>query len=946
MKFLYKSRTMNSPSALRTLMFILSAAICGTCPSSRANEGSGDQGWTRHYTLSSDPAISVTFSPPASAWADGFSGADITITNTGSALSKWTLVFRSSWGQSGFWNAGTWNAATGLHTITNPAWSGYTFATGASITIGFNGVGTWSAPTEVIFNDRPVGIPPAVPAHVTYQSWRSSNALAAASNPDADGDAIPDLAEFLFGSDPKNHDASTAFIRPALRELSVGGVTSTYYSAEVDVSELAEGIEYRMESSTDLASWTAGPSSFVIHSNVSEGGRIKALWRSSAPLAANPPKTFVRLAAREVPIGAGAGTGTGTGTVTPTGPPNSPVLSVLKDWRDNIGHSLAWNIYGGQPAESWKLYQNGTLVHTGNLTGVPPQTGSWDFNEATVGAFTYTVELINSVGSVMSSPFTYVSDGASRIGLSVDGTGGQAIQTSLNQGNNTINLSGGTPPYTATVNHPAVLSASVSGNVLTLQGIKAGRSGLKITDAAGNVRLIGARIRESNGDLPGFPDYLALGSVSEDAVEDLDFWAAFDPGTRKNRWVDFRYIYINGGVKRKGTGWRTWTSVDGDRMRKFVRESIKLGMIPTIVYYNIPDGGESYTTDLEHMQDEDYMRGYYEDLQFALDIANQEAPDSPILWIMEPDFIGYMAQNSHDPTTLMAQTNAAYDVGVLKTTGTSPDPLFPDTMRGMIESINYTIKKHSPVSKIAWQFNLWAFPPGGWNANSKVGVNGLIRITDTAGMTAGRQIVWDEGTSVADYYMSCGILSHGAELVSIDKYGLDGGAEQKNSDPSQSTWFWNAEHWGNYLHYINALRTRTGKKVCVWQLPVGRINSSQLPNPYNGGLFPDLPNTPRYWEDSSASFFLGDTFIPGAGARYSWFSANSGGHTSVTLGADGSTIIWGSHMTAARNAGVDVMLFGDGVGNSTNGRGYNNTDSFWWITAAQKYYENPVPLNE
>ena len=75
-------------------------------------------------------------------------------------------------------------------------------------------------------------------------------------------------------------------------------------------------------------------------------------------------------------------------------------------------------------------------------------------------------------------------------------------------------------------------------------------------------------------------------------------------------------------MKRKGTGWRTWTDVDGDRMRIFVRESIKRGMVPVVVYYNIPDGGESYTTNLEHIQDAEYMKGYYEDMKFAIDIAN------------------------------------------------------------------------------------------------------------------------------------------------------------------------------------------------------------------------------------------------------------------------------------------------------------------------------------
>jgi len=50
-------------------------------------------------------------------------------------------------------------------------------------------------------------------------------------------------------------------------------------------------------------------------------------------------------------------------------------------------------------------------------------------------------------------------------------------------------------------------------------------------------------------------------------------------------------------------------------------------------------------------------------------------------------------------------------------------------------------------------------------------------------------------------------------------------------------------------------------------------------------------------------------------------------------------------MDAARDAGVHVMLFGDGVGNSTRGRGAENTDDFWWISTVQEYYTHPTPLS-
>ncbi|MDB6137971.1 MAG: Chitinase, partial [Verrucomicrobiaceae bacterium] len=204
----------------------------------------------------------------------------------------------------------------------------------------------------------------------------------------------------------------------------------------------------------------------------------------------------------------------------------------------------------------------------------------------------------------------------------------------------------------------------------------------------------------------------------------------------------------------------------------------------------------------------------------------------------------------------------------------------------------------------------------------------------------------NEGVSVADYYTTAGILTHGTDFISIDKYGVDGGSEQKNDNPGDSTWFWNAEHWGNYLSYAKTLHERTAMPVMLWQLPVGHIDHSLAQDPYHPGqVFPDLGDTPRHWEDSAPDFFLGDTFVPGAGNRYAWFSQNRGSDPAITLLPDNQTITWGSHMVAARDAGVNIMLFGDGIGNSTSGRGQANTDAFWWISRAQVYYTNPVPLS-
>lgn len=50
-------------------------------------------------------------------------------------------------------------------------------------------------------------------------------------------------------------------------------------------------------------------------------------------------------------------------------------------------------------------------------------------------------------------------------------------------------------------------------------------------------------------------------------------------------------------------------------------------------------------------------------------------------------------------------------------------------------------------------------------------------------------------------------------------------------------------------------------------------------------------------------------------------------------------------MQDAAASGVIAVLFGAGVGASTNGVGAPPSDGYWWITKVQQYYRQPVPLS-
>jgi hypothetical protein len=454
-----------------------------------------------------------------------------------------------------------------------------------------------------------------------------------------------------------------------------------------------------------------------------------------------------------------------------------------------------------------------------------------------------------------------------------------------------------------TPRNPDVADLRLVDGALRATGRASGRTGLRLTFTDGTVLFIGLRIDTADGRLPGLPGPVALGSVSEDSQADLSFWRGHEPGLAGTR-VDVRYIYINGGPVN---GWSSW---DPDRATSYAKESLALGLIPFFVFYNIPDGGESYATDLAHVQDAAYMAAYYENLALFLSQTTAVMQDELYGVILEPDFLGYLEQNS----------------GLSPAAIATADGTLVDT----VKRINAQVRAGGGNVVFGWQLNLWASP-------TATGARGVIRRTDDAdqGWTTGRQTIVDAAREIAVYAVSAGILESGADFVSIDKYGLDAGISSPD-DPAASTWFWNSDHWNNYLLFVKTLGQATGKPMVLWQLPVGRINATSRVSARTGAAFPDLANTSQHYEDSCATYFLGDTFSEATSLRAAYFGQNRAGDPA--LAASGLTVTWGEHLSALPGAGVIAALFGAGVGDSTHGTGQPPTDDWYWIQSVQAYY--------
>lgn len=479
---------------------------------------------------------------------------------------------------------------------------------------------------------------------------------------------------------------------------------------------------------------------------------------------------------------------------------------------------------------------------------------------------------------------------------------------------------------------PSLASLSFNSNTLTVSSNRSGRTGLEITTNDGKKHFIGLRIDNTDGTVPRFPSHISIGSVSEDITDDVDF---FNNGINNtnlmlNNRMDVRYTYINGGPL---IGWNTWQP---DRAIKFARNSLKMGLIPFFIFYNIPDGGESYTTNLEHIRDLNYMTAYFDNLELFLNQVRDVVDDEFFGVIFEPDFLGYMQQNNEPPTlsTSVSATTIAQGAGTLKT---------------LVERINHEIDSKRQNENLnlefGWQLNLWAKP-------NVAGIRGIIRETDNANnaqeFQTELQKIRQTAIDIYQYGNTMGIMSSNADFISIDKYGLDALGYSNASDPadpSSYTWFWNNDHWLNYYEFVDALHEESGKQVILWQIPVGHINGSTTTNQYTNTDFELLNNTSKHYEDSASTFFFGDTVdFTGDTARLNYFSQNQ--HNDPELVVNGNQITFGNHMAKLNDVGVRLVLMGAGVGDSTDGigdpqePGATLTDDHFWIQKVQDYYLN------
>src|SRR5713226_5887471 len=147
----------------------------------------------------------------------------------------------------------------------------------------------------------------------------------------------------------------------------------------------------------------------------------------------------------------------------------------------------------------------------------------------------------------------------------------------------------------------------------------------------------------------------------------LHFGLANSPGTDFNWLVSsgipwhYRYQYLAGGINTGGVagdpcganaGWQTWNSPAGQFVTDYITASVAQRAIPVFTYYEIvqsnPSPG-SESAELTKISTVCTMQAYWAD--FTVLMQKVGASGAQVVVHVEPDFWGFMEQQSADPTT-------------------------------------------------------------------------------------------------------------------------------------------------------------------------------------------------------------------------------------------------------------------------------------------------------
>ncbi len=342
----------------------------------------------------------------------------------------------------------------------------------------------------------------------------------------------------------------------------------------------------------------------------------------------------------------------------------------------------------------------------------------------------------------------------------------------------------------------------------------------------------------------------------------------------------YRYQYLAGGVNT-GKGWQTWNPT-GDFAGRYMKESADNGLVPVFTYYQLlqsqpANGDREDDKDFNNLNNVSTMRAYYTDFVALLDQA--EKFGRPVIVHIEPDLGGYMQQRVVDDSNSATAIPAA-----VSNTGNGELAGLPNTYQGFNQALLKLRDKHAPNVLLATHASAWSTKIDVTTTTDAVDVGAIAQKTARFLASAG---LAGDANGISTY-----------DLIFIDASDRDAAFHQIiNGDGGAHWWDDTNRKLPNFVtfdKYLKQLSTTSGKRLVLWQVPIGNT------------IMRTQNNTWNHFQDNRAQYWLG--------------GYPNDGHLATLAQSGVVAILWGRGAdggTSASDAANDGVTNPPAIGNNT-----------------------------
>ncbi len=298
--------------------------------------------------------------------------------------------------------------------------------------------------------------------------------------------------------------------------------------------------------------------------------------------------------------------------------------------------------------------------------------------------------------------------------------------------------------------------------------------------------------------------------------------------------VDYRYIYINGGVDTNAN--RISWSFSQNRNYTLQSKS-KVGAEAAYVVYMLQEEGGAAALK-EIGSNSSKMKQFFESLRVVAQYANGKKST----WVIEPDTWGYVLQNNQSDTGSSFLQNVAHlnDLGYDHLKG------FDNKISNLPQAIIAHIKHYAPDAYAGILMSFWSI-----DANNLVAkeyqTSGAVGFADWSMKAC--ELSAEMNLAFAKKLLPRSDFSKG-DFIGVEKNGYDAGWWKVNGDKGDY-YYWDDDQMKKWLRWCEILGKGVELPLLGWQISVGHMG---LPNKGSANSTNEVGN--GQYEDTFFPYFF------------------------------------------------------------------------------------------